>query len=62
MTQQGAFLGIEHDLTEAVVAGIVRFWPKRTLIEKARGIVKEAKESNFFSPASAAKYVPRPCH
>ena len=56
MAQVGTFLGIEHDLTEAVKEGVVRFWPKPSLIQKAQSIVKEARVSDYFSPATAAKY------
>ena len=56
MSQRGAFLGLEHDLTEAVTDGVLCFWPKQALIEQARGIINEAREDNFFCPALAAKY------
>jgi hypothetical protein len=55
MSLKGDFLGLLHDLTEAVSAGIIRFWVRDRLQQKILDFISEARMSQSLKPGVASK-------
>jgi hypothetical protein len=55
MAMEAAFLGVTHDLAQAVSGGVVRFRPKAELVEKVRGMICSAISCNRLTPGAASK-------
>ncbi len=55
MDTQANFLGVTHDLSEAITKEQVAFWPKAELRDKVKGMFNEVIMNNSMTPACASK-------
>ncbi len=55
MAEEATFLGVVHDLREAIAEGVVRFKPKNDLLLKVHGMIMEALQVNRLTPGEASK-------
>eukprot|EP00972_Heterocapsa_arctica_P008855 1298617-Heterocapsa_arctica.AAC.1 len=56
MSPTGSFLGVQHDLTDAIATGIVAFEPTERLVEKAKSQLQDMKDSRTCTPGEASKF------
>jgi hypothetical protein len=57
MAMQNDFLGIRHDLEEALSKGVVRFWVREALQAKCAAAMAECKVADSLTPGQASKLV-----
>eukprot|EP00972_Heterocapsa_arctica_P027534 4048618-Heterocapsa_arctica.AAC.1 len=57
MATQNDFLGIRHDLEEALSKGVVRFWVREALQAKCAAAMAESKAADSLTPGQASKLV-----
>eukprot|EP00972_Heterocapsa_arctica_P027031 3975900-Heterocapsa_arctica.AAC.1 len=55
MATVAQFLGIQHDLTEALTAYLVRFWAREGLDTKVGDVIEERLSTGRTTPAEASK-------
>ena len=49
MAATGDFLGLEHDLSRARSADLIKFWIRPRLVDQIRGILASARQANQLS-------------
>ena len=49
------YIGLRHDVSEALSSGVVRFRPRDGLLGKLSGLLRDARSANWCSPAEASK-------
>ena len=55
MSSQGLFLGIDHDVSEALPHGVVKFWVRERLETKLMDIIHASRQTNKLTGGTAAK-------
>ena len=55
MSAQGLFLGLDHDLSQALSSGVVTFWARERLESKMMDIIRTARDTKKLMPGTAAK-------
>lgn len=55
MSTMGLFLGLDHDMSKALTAGVVRFWARERLENKLMDIIRSARSTGKLMPGTAAK-------
>ena len=55
MCSQNDFLGLVHDVSQAALSGIVRFWPRQRLRDKAVQMLQTMLDKDYCTPAEASK-------
>ena len=55
MASQGVFLGLDHDMSEALSHGHVKFWAKAKLHGKLQGMLAASCSTQRLIPGAAAK-------
>ena len=55
MSHMGVFLGLEHDMSQALTQGVIHFWAKDKLVDKLRRLLQEAHKSEILTPGQASK-------
>ena len=55
MAPVGTFLGLDHDLSEALSSGFVRFWARERLHSKMIDLIQQALAADALRPGLAAK-------
>lgn len=55
MAVSGTFLGLGHDLSHCMSAGVVHFWARDRLQSKMLDIINSARTSGSLTPGTAAK-------
>ena len=48
MATSNEFLGVVHDVSQAVRGGYVTFWPKEALVEKVNGYIRQFRNTNIM--------------
>ena len=57
MSVRNDFLGIQHDLGQALASGTVAFWVRQALHDKVHGMLRTHIEQDSLTPAESSKLV-----
>ena len=55
MSSQGLFLGLDHDVSEALSHGVVKFWVRERLETKLMDLINTSRQSHKLTGGTAAK-------
>ena len=55
MSSASDFLGLSHDVSQALSHGLVRFWPRARFVEKIEAMLSEAESGDCLHPGQASK-------
>ena len=55
MSAEGLFLGLDHDMSDALTSGVVKFWARERLEHKLMDIISTARSTGKLMSGTAAK-------
>ena len=55
LCEEAEFLGLQHNVGEALSLGVVKFVPREKIVQKSQSLIDQCLESNYCTPAEASK-------